>query len=128
VVKVLKPDTYKLANKDGKELSTLGTSSNYVASTIRKDFQDLFVNCVPNTPVGCTDVNLIELIKLKGNLAFPKKPKSPSGATTGGIPPPEKWSIFTKKIASTPSTSRPKPQANSDRARTAKRERRASRR
>jgi hypothetical protein len=74
----------------------LGTSSSYVASTLRKDFQVLFVNCVPNTPVGCTNVNLIELIKLKGNLAFPKKPKSPLGATMGGIPPRKMVHCFAK--------------------------------
>jgi hypothetical protein len=31
-VKVLKPGTYKLANEDGEELPTLGTSNSYVAS------------------------------------------------------------------------------------------------
>jgi hypothetical protein len=76
----------------------LGTSSSYIVSTLRKDFEVLFVNYVPNTPVGCTDVNLSELTKLKGNLAFLEKPKSPSGATTGGIPPPpEKWTHYFAK-------------------------------
>jgi hypothetical protein len=49
---------------------TLGTSNSYVASTLRKDFQVLFVIYTPNTPVGRTNVNSIELIKLKGNSAF----------------------------------------------------------
>jgi hypothetical protein len=34
VVKVLKPGTYKLANEDGEDSPTLGTSSSYVASTL----------------------------------------------------------------------------------------------
>jgi hypothetical protein len=55
-----------------KNSPTLGTSSSYVASTLRKDFQVLFVNYVPNTLVGCTYVNPVELIKLKGNLASPE--------------------------------------------------------
>jgi hypothetical protein len=50
---------------------TLGTSNNYVASTLRKDFQSLFVIYIPNTPVGCTNINSIELIKSKGDSAFP---------------------------------------------------------
>jgi hypothetical protein len=33
---------------------------------------------------------------LKGNLAFLKKPKSPSGATTGGIPPEKMVHFFAK--------------------------------
>jgi hypothetical protein len=82
--------------RTAKNSLTLGTFSSYVASTLKKYFQVLFVNYVPNTPVGCTDINLSELIKLKGNLAFLKKPKSPSGATTGGIP--SKWSHFFPKI------------------------------
>jgi hypothetical protein len=39
-------------------------------------------------------------IKVKGQLSFPQKTKSPSGATAGGIPP-KKWShFFRKKLAS----------------------------
>jgi hypothetical protein len=49
----------------------LGTSNNYVVSTLRKDLKVLLVIYTPNTPVGCTNVNSIELIKLKGNSAFP---------------------------------------------------------
>jgi hypothetical protein len=51
---------------------TLGTSSSYIASTLRKDFQVLFVNYVPNTLIGCTDVNPVELIELKGVTEPPK--------------------------------------------------------
>jgi hypothetical protein len=50
---------------------TLGISNNYVASILRKDFQVPFVIYIPNTPVGCTNVNSIELIKSKGDSAFP---------------------------------------------------------
>jgi hypothetical protein len=38
-----------------------------------------------NTPVGVNYVNAPSLIK--GQLGFPLKPKLPSGATAGGIPP-----------------------------------------
>jgi hypothetical protein len=46
-------------------------SNSYVTSTLRKHFQVLFVIYAPNTLVGCTNVNSIELIKSKGNSAFP---------------------------------------------------------
>jgi hypothetical protein len=42
---------------------------------------------MPNTPVGSLDVKTNKSIKVKGHLGFPQKTKSPSGATTGGIPP-----------------------------------------
>jgi hypothetical protein len=50
---------------------TLGTSNSYVTSTLRKDFQVPFVIYIPNTPVGCMNVNSIELINSKGDSAFP---------------------------------------------------------
>jgi flagellar biosynthesis protein FliP len=50
---------------------TLVTSNSYVTSTLRKDFQVPFVIYIPNTLVGCTNVNSIELIKSKGDSAFP---------------------------------------------------------
>jgi hypothetical protein len=74
-----------------KNSPTLGTSSNYVASTLRKDFQVLFVViCAPNTPVGCTDVNFFEVIKSNGDLTFPRKPSHPRGLLRGASPPPPK--------------------------------------
>jgi hypothetical protein len=45
-----------------------------------------FVIYIPNTPVGCTDVNSFELIKLKGNLDFPRKPSHPRGLLWGAPP------------------------------------------
>jgi hypothetical protein len=50
-----------------------------------------------NTPVGNTTVNNSKLIKLKGQLGFPLKTKSPSGATAGGTPPQKKLSHFFAK-------------------------------
>jgi hypothetical protein len=39
-----------------------------------------------------------QINKVKGQLGSPQKPKSPSGATTGGMPPPpKKWSHFFAK-------------------------------
>jgi hypothetical protein len=49
----------------------LGTSNSYVASTLRKDFQVFFVVYIPNTPVDYANVNPTELIKAKGDSAFP---------------------------------------------------------
>jgi hypothetical protein len=40
---------------------------------------------IPDTPIGCTDVNFL-LNKVKGDSTFSPKPKSPSGATAGGTP------------------------------------------
>jgi hypothetical protein len=86
-------------------------------------------NYMPNTPVGSLDVNINKSIKLKGNLAFPRKPSHPRGLLRGAPPPPEKIApFFRKKLASSPTTPQPKPRERSDRARVAKRERHASRR
>jgi CO/xanthine dehydrogenase FAD-binding subunit len=53
---------------------------------------------MPNTPVGSLDVKSNKSIKVKGQLDFPQKTKSPSGATTGGIPPPKNGPIFSQKV------------------------------
>jgi hypothetical protein len=92
-----------------KNSPTLGTSSSYVASTLSEDFQVFFVvNYMPNTPVGSLDVNISKLIKLKGNLAFPKKPSHPPGLLRGAPPPPRKngpiFSQKTRKFANYAST------------------------
>jgi hypothetical protein len=79
-----------------KNSPTLGTSNNYVASTLRKDFQVLFVIYIPSTPVGCTNANSIKLIKSKGDSTFPKKPSHPRGLPRGASPP-KKWSHFSTK-------------------------------
>jgi hypothetical protein len=46
--------------------------------------------------VGCTNENFT-LNKVNGDLAFPPKTKSPSGATAGGIPP-KNGPIFSEKL------------------------------
>jgi hypothetical protein len=88
------------------------------------------VNYVPNTPVGSLNVNISKLIKLNGNLAFPRKPSHPRGLLRGHPPPPRKnGPIFSQKNSQVHQTTpQPKPRASSDRARVAKRERRVSRR
>jgi hypothetical protein len=60
------------------------------------DFQVIFVNYIPNTPVGCTDVNSFKLIKLKGNLAFPRKPSHTRGLLRGASPPQKMAPFFRK--------------------------------
>jgi hypothetical protein len=52
------------------------------------------VNYIPNTPVGSINVNISKSIKLKGNLAFPRKPSHPRGLLRGASPPPEKTVPF----------------------------------
>jgi hypothetical protein len=56
------------------------------------------VNYMPNTPVGSTNVNNSKLIKLKGNLAFPRKPSHPRGLLRGASPPKKNGPIFSQKI------------------------------
>jgi hypothetical protein len=97
-----------------------------VVSHYQVDFEAVSLGYV--IPVGYTDVNSFELIKSKGNLAFPRKTTSPSGATTGGIPPPKKWPhFFAKPVANVLSTPRPKFWANLRGTRAAKGRRSASR-
>jgi hypothetical protein len=55
------------------------------------------VNYIPNTPVGNLNVKNQQVNKDKGQLGFPQKTTSPSGATAGGTPPPQKWSHFFAK-------------------------------
>jgi transposase InsO family protein len=108
VVKVLKPGTYKLANEDVKNSPTLGTSSNYVASTLSEDFQ---VFCCklhaqhPSWQSRCKKPTSQE--KFKGNSAFPRKPSHPRGLLRGAPPPPKMVPFFRKKFANALSTIRP---------------------
>jgi hypothetical protein len=44
------------------------------------------INYMPNTPVGSLDVNINKSIKLKGNLAFLRKPSHPRGLLRGASP------------------------------------------
>jgi hypothetical protein len=57
------------------------------------------VNHMPNTPVGSTNVNNSKLIKLKGNLAFPRKPSHPRGLLREASPPQKNGPIFSQKFA-----------------------------
>jgi hypothetical protein len=54
------------------------------------------VNNKPNTPVGSLDVTISKLIKLKGNLALPRKPSHPRGLLRGASPPEEMVPFFRK--------------------------------
>jgi hypothetical protein len=86
VVKVLKPGTYKLANEDREELTNA-----WNIQQLRR-----FYRYIPDTPVGCTNVNPFELIKLKGNLDFPRKPSHPRGLLRGASPPKKMVPFFCK--------------------------------
>jgi hypothetical protein len=55
-----------------------------------------------NIPVGNLDAKTNKLIKVKGQLGFPQKTKSPSGATAGAPPPPKMVPFFRKKFANAP--------------------------
>jgi hypothetical protein len=62
------------------------------------------VNYMPNTPIGSTNVSNNKLIKLKGNLAFPRKPSHPRGLLQGHPPPKKNGPIFSQKLANALST------------------------
>jgi hypothetical protein len=74
---------------------TLGTSNNYVSSTVEKDFKAFFAFYIPNSLVGYTNVNFI-FNKVKGDSAFPRKPSPPRVLLQGYSP--LKMVIFRKKI------------------------------
>jgi hypothetical protein len=59
VVKVLKPGTYKLENEDGEELTNAWNIQQLRRFYPYKEFPSFFTFCIPNAPVGCTNVNLI---------------------------------------------------------------------
>jgi hypothetical protein len=80
-----------------KNSPTLGTSSSYVASTLSEDFQVIYCKLHAQHPSWQLRCKYQQVNKDKGQLGFPQKTKSPSGATTGGIPP-KKWSHFFAKI------------------------------
>jgi hypothetical protein len=75
----------------------LGTSNSYVASTLRKDFQVFFRYLHTQNPSWLYKCKFHRINKVKGRLGFPLKTKSPSGATSGGIPP-KKWPHFFAQI------------------------------
>jgi hypothetical protein len=54
---------------------------------LAKIYKFFVVNYMPNTPVGSLDVKISKSIKLKGNLAFPRKPSHPRGLLRGASPP-----------------------------------------
>jgi hypothetical protein len=96
VVKVLKPGTYKLANEDGQELANAWNIQQLRRFYPSKGFLSYFCKLHTQHQVGYTDVNSFELIKLKGNLAFPRKPSHPRGLLRGASPPPKNGPIFRK--------------------------------
>jgi hypothetical protein len=55
--------------------------------------KSFFVIYIPNTPVGYTNVNPVELIKSKGDSAFPRKP-SPRRGLLRGAPSPKLSHFF----------------------------------
>jgi hypothetical protein len=86
----------------------LGTSNNYVASTLRKDFQVFFCYLHTQHPSWLYECKFHRINKIKGQLGFPLKTKSPSGATAGGTPP-QNGPIFSQKpTGNVLSTPRPK--------------------
>jgi hypothetical protein len=86
----------------------LGISNSYIASTLRKDFQVSFCNSHTQHPSWLYECKLHRTNKVKGQLGFPLKTKSPLGATTGGIPPKNGPIFLQKFIANVLSMPRPK--------------------
>jgi hypothetical protein len=76
---------------------TLGTSSSYVAFTLSENFQVICCKLHAQHPSWQFKYKYQQVNKVKGQLGSPKKTKSPSGTTTGGIPPPEKMIPFFRK-------------------------------
>jgi hypothetical protein len=69
---VLKPGTYKLANEDDEELTNAWNIQQLCRLLpLERISKFPFVTYIPNTPVSCMNVNSIELIKSKGDSAFP---------------------------------------------------------
>jgi hypothetical protein len=90
--------------------------------------KSLFVTYVPNTPVGCTNVNSIELISQRATRLSPEN-QVPLGGYCGGHPPPKKnGPIFSQKfVANVLSMPRPKLWVNLRGTRVAKGRRSVSR-
>jgi hypothetical protein len=82
-----------------KNSPTLGTSSSYVTSTLSEDFQVICCKLHAQHPSWQFKCKYQQVNKVKGQLGFPQKTKSPSGATTGGIPHPEKMVPFFRKYS-----------------------------
>jgi hypothetical protein len=83
---------------------------------------------MPNTPVGSLDVKTNKSIKVKGQLGFPQKTKSPLGATAGGILPQKNGPIFSQKFRKRAKYGSTLASSEFRRARVAKRKGRASQR
>jgi hypothetical protein len=87
VVKVLKPGTYKLANEDGEELSNAWNIQQLRRFYLSKDFHVFCCKLHAQHPSWWLRCKYQQVNKVKGQLGFLQKTKSPSGATTGRIPP-----------------------------------------
>jgi hypothetical protein len=99
VVKVLKPGTYKLANEDSEELTNAWNIQQLRRFYLCKDFQVICCKLHAQHPSWQYRCKYQQINKVKGQLGSPQKTKSPSGATTGGTPPPpKKWAHFFAKI------------------------------
>jgi hypothetical protein len=96
-VKVLKPGTYKLANKDGEELTNAWNIQQLHRFSLSKDFQVFCCKLHAQHPSWQPRCKNQQVNKVKGQLGFPQKTKSPSRATAGASPPQKKWSNFFAK-------------------------------
>jgi hypothetical protein len=106
VVKVLKPGTYKLANEDGEELTNALNIQQLRHFYPLRGFPSFCCTLNAQHPVGSLGVEISRLIKLKDNLAFPKKPSHPRGLLRGESPQ-KMVSFFRKNSQNTLSTIRP---------------------
>jgi hypothetical protein len=98
VVKVLKPGTYKLANKDGEELTNAWNIQQLRRFSLSKDFQVFCCKLHAQHPSWQPRCKNQQVNKVKGQLGFPQKTKSPLGPTAGGgAPHPKKMVPFFRK-------------------------------
>jgi hypothetical protein len=81
-----------------KNSPTLGTSNSYVASSLSEDFQVFCCKLHAQHPSWQPRCKNQQINKAEGQLVFPQKTKSPSGATAGGTPPKKNGPIFSQKI------------------------------
>jgi hypothetical protein len=87
VLKVLKPDTYKLANKDGEELTNAWNIQQLRRFYPYKGFPSSFCKLRTQHPSWLYRCKSYRVNKVKGQLGFPQETQVTLGGYYGGHPP-----------------------------------------